>query len=146
MGAAIIAFSAILVSLAEVSPETAAVFRCAYAVPLLFALAVRERRRYGPRPRRDRWLGVAAGALFSADLIFWHHAIHDVGAGLATVLGNLQVVIVAFIAWAVLSERPEARVVVAVPVVLSGVVLISGVLEHGAYGADPARGVLYGVL
>jgi drug/metabolite transporter (DMT)-like permease len=87
-----------------------------------------------------------AGALFAADLIFWHHAIENVGAGLATVLGNLQVVVVAYVAWAVLGERPEARVVAAVPIVLVGVVLISGVLEDGAYGADPARGVLYGAL
>ena len=54
--------------------------------------------------------------------------------------------LVAFVAWAVLAERPEARVVAAVPVVLLGVVLISGALEDGAYGADPARGVLFGVL
>lgn len=59
-------------------------------------------------------------------------------------LGNLQVVIVAYVAWAVLGERPEARVVAAVPVVLFGVVLIAGVLEEGAYGRDPALGVLFG--
>ena len=35
---------------------------------------------------------------------------------LATVLGNLQVVLVAFAAWAVLGERPERRIIVAVPV------------------------------
>ena len=35
LGALVIAFSAILVRLAEVSPATAAFFRCAYALPLL---------------------------------------------------------------------------------------------------------------
>jgi drug/metabolite transporter (DMT)-like permease len=69
-----------------------------------------------------------------------------VGAGLATVLANLQVVMVALAAWAVLGERPEARVIAAVPIALIGTVLISGALEEGAYGADPARGVLFGVL
>ena len=144
-GALTIAFSGILVRLAEVSPETAAFFRSFYALPALAVLAWLERRRLGPQPvqRLALW---AAGLLFAADLIFWHYAIADVGAGLATVLGNLQVVLVAFVAWAVLGERPEARVIAAVPVVLSGVVLISGVLEDGAYGADPARGVLFGVL
>ena len=45
-------------------------FRCAYAVPLLAVLAVRESRLYGPRPRRDRSrIGLVAGVLFSADLI-----------------------------------------------------------------------------
>jgi drug/metabolite transporter (DMT)-like permease len=145
-GALTIAFSAIFVRLSHTSPETAAFFRCAYAVPLLGLLAWRERRRMGPRGRRERVLAALAGVAFAADLIFWGHAIEDVGAGLATVLGNLQVVFVAFAAWAFLGERPSARVAAAVPIVLIGSTLISGALESGAYGADPARGVLWGVL
>jgi drug/metabolite transporter (DMT)-like permease len=145
-GATAIAFSAVLVRLAKESPSTAAVFRCAYAVPLLAVLAWREARRYGPRPHRDRWIGAVAGVLFTADLILWHHSIADVGAGLATVLGNLQVVLVAFAAWAVLGERPERRLVVAVPVVFTGAVMISGVLESGGYGRDPVLGTVYGLL
>jgi drug/metabolite transporter (DMT)-like permease len=144
-GAAFIAFSAILVALADVSPETAAVFRCVYALPPLALLAWLEHRRHGPRPHRDRWLGLVAGALFSADLICWHHAIHDVGAGLATVLGNLQVVLVAFLAWGLLGERPANRTAAAVPVVVLGAVLISGLLEQGAFGDDPGRGTLFGL-
>lgn len=140
-----IAFSGILVRLAEVSPETAAVFRCAYAVPVLAAIAAYERRRFGPRPARERRLGVLAGVFFAADLIFWHHSIDDVGAGLATVLGNLQVVLVAFLAWMLLGERPAGRTFVAVPAALLGAVLISGVLEEGAFGDDPVRGTLFGI-
>ena len=145
-GALTIAFSAILVKLSEVAPSTAAIFRCAYALPVLAALAVWEDRRFGPRTRRDRGLAAVAGVFFAGDLIFWHHAIEDVGAGLATVLGNLQVVIVPFAAWAILSERIDRRVLVSLPLVASGVVLISGVLESGAYGEHPVRGVVYGVL
>jgi drug/metabolite transporter (DMT)-like permease len=140
-----IAFSGILVRLAEVTPETAAVFRCAYAVPVLAVIAAWERRRFGPRPARERRLGVVAGVFFAADLIFWHHSIDDVGAGLATVLGNLQVVLVAFLAWMLLGERPGARTFVAVPAALLGAVLISGVLEEGAFGDDPVRGTLFGI-
>ena len=135
-----------LVRLADESPTTAAVFRCLYAVPLLAVLAAWETRRYGRRPARDHWIGAIAGVLFSADLILWHHAIADVGAGLATVLGNLQVVLVAFAAWAVLGERPERRIVAAVPLVFVGAVLISGLFEDGGYGRDPLRGTLFGVL
>jgi drug/metabolite transporter (DMT)-like permease len=146
LGASIIAFSAILVSLADVSPETAAVFRCVYALPILGVLTLFEDRRFGPRPARERRLGILAGVFFAADLIFWHHAIADVGAGLATVLGNLQVVLVAFIAWMLLSERPANRMFVAVPVALLGAVMISGVLEQSAFGDDPGRGTVFGVL
>jgi drug/metabolite transporter (DMT)-like permease len=144
-GALTIAFSAILVRKADVAPATAAVFRCAYAVPALALLAWIEWRRYGPRTRRELKLSLWAGAFFAADLICWHYAIHDVGAGLATVLGNLQVVLVGVVAWLTLGERPEPRVIAAVPVALFGIVLISGVIGGGAYGEDPLRGVVFGV-
>jgi drug/metabolite transporter (DMT)-like permease len=145
-GALTIAFSSILVKLAAVSPETAALFRCAYALPVLGLLAWREDRRFGTRSPRERRLALPAGVFFAADLICWHHAIGDVGAGLATVLGNLQVVVVPFAAWAVLREPVQRRILLALPLVCSGIVLISGVLEAGAYGRDPARGVLFGGL
>ncbi|HEU0025223.1 MAG TPA: DMT family transporter [Thermoleophilaceae bacterium] len=146
LGALVIAFSGILVRLAEVSPSTAAVFRCAYALPALGLLAWYERRRYGPRTGRDRLLALGAGVLFAADLTFWHHSIEAVGAGLATVLANVQVVLVGLLAWAVLGERPESRALASIPIVFAGVVLISGVVGAGAYGEDPALGALYGML
>jgi drug/metabolite transporter (DMT)-like permease len=144
-GALVIAFSAILVRLAEVSPSTAAVFRCAYALPLLGYLAHRERRAYGPRVPRERNIALLAGIFFAADLTFWHHSIEAVGAGLATVLANVQVVLVGVIAWLALGERPNARAALAVPVVLFGVVLISGAVGSGAYGSNPALGAVFGL-
>jgi drug/metabolite transporter (DMT)-like permease len=145
-GALTIAFSAILVKLADVEPATAAIFRCLYALPALGLIAWLEDRRLGARPLRERRLAIPAGIFFAADLIFWHHAIGDVGAGLATVLGNLQVVVVPFVAWMLLGERIETRLLAALPLVCSGVVLISGVLETGAYGDHPIRGVVFGIL
>jgi drug/metabolite transporter (DMT)-like permease len=138
LGALVIAFSAILVRLADVSPATAAFFRCAYALPVLGLLAWIEQRRHGPRARRDRVLALVAGIFFAADLICWHYSIEAVGAGLATVLGNIQ-------AWLVLGERLSGRTIASIPVVFAGVVLISGLVGNGAYGDDPLLGVVYGV-
>ena len=145
LGALVIAFSAILVDLADVTPASAAFWRCAYALPLLGLLAYWEDRRYGPRTWRERRLAIAAGVLFAVDIVVWHYAIRDVGAGLATVLGNLQVVIVPFVALAVLGERVPRAILYALPLVCTGVLLVSGALESDAYGANPARGVLLGV-
>jgi drug/metabolite transporter (DMT)-like permease len=122
------------------------VWRCAYALPALGALAWSEHRRFGPRSWRERKLAGYAGVLFAIDILVWHYAIRDVGAGLATVLGNTQVIVVPFAAWLVLNERVEARLLAALPLVCSGVVLISGVLDTGAYGDHPVRGVVYGLL
>jgi drug/metabolite transporter (DMT)-like permease len=146
LGALTIAGSAVLVRLADVPPSTAAFFRCAYALPPLALLAWYERRRYGPRPASQVRLAWFAGVFFATDLILWHHAISQVGAGLATVLGNTQVVVVPLAAWLFLRERPSARVAISVPVVLIGVVLISGVIGSGAYGENPLLGVIFGLL
>jgi drug/metabolite transporter (DMT)-like permease len=145
LGAFAIAFSSILVRLSHASPSTAAIFRCAYALPVLGPLAWLENHRLGSRSWRQRRLALIAGGFFSVDLVLWHHSIGDVGAGLATVLANIQVAIVPLVAWAVLSERPARRVLAALPIALLGVLLISGALEHGAYGRDPTRGTLYGI-
>lgn len=144
-GALCIAFSGILVVLAAVSPPTAATYRAAFAIPPLLLLAWWEERREGPRTRRQRTLAFVAGIFFAADLTFFHHAILFVGAGLATVIANLQVLVVGVVAWLLLGERPSNRLLAGVPIALLGVVLISGAVGAGAYGADPGIGVVLGL-
>jgi drug/metabolite transporter (DMT)-like permease len=146
LGALCIAFSGIFYRYADVSPSTVTVFRCLYGLPVLVLVAWLEHRRYGPLPARAVRLAVIAGVFFAGDLLTWHHAVDAVGAGLATVLGNLQVLVVGFVAWAVLGERPPRPVIAATPVVLAGAVLISGVVGSGAYGANPPLGVGLGLL
>src|SRR5438270_3314680 len=146
LGAVTIAFSSILVRLSHASPSTAAIFRCAYALPVLGFLAWLEDRRFGGRSWAERRTAVAAGVFFAIDLILWHRSIGDIGAGLATVLANIQVVLVPLVAWVWLAEKPGGRLLPALPVAVLGVILISGVLEHGAYGRDPGRGTVYALL
>ena len=146
VGAVAIAFSGILYRKSHVSPVTGAFYRCFWALPFLWPLVVWEERRLGPRPRalrRAAWIG---GVFFAADLVLWHYAIEYVGAGLATVLGNTQVVLVGLLAWAIFRERPARSSLLAVPVAMVGIVLISGVLESGAYGSNPKLGAIYGLL
>jgi drug/metabolite transporter (DMT)-like permease len=145
LGALCIAFSGPLVRLADVPPSSAALARCLLAVPVLALLARREDRALGRLPGRTRWTAVLAGAFFACDLVLWHHTIDAVGAGLATVLGNLQVLVVGVVAWWLLGERPHAGLVAAVPVLLLGVTLVSGALGGETYGRDPRLGVLLGL-
>lgn len=145
IGALCIAFSGVLYRYAAVSPSTGTVYRALFGLPLLTLVAVAEHRRYGPLPGRARRLAAVAGIFFAGDLLFWHHAIEAVGAGLATVLGNLQVLVVGAVAWLVYGERPSRTTLLALPVVLTGVALISGLVGPGAYGANPGLGVVFGL-
>jgi drug/metabolite transporter (DMT)-like permease len=147
LGAFCIAWSGILVREAAVSPTTAATFRAGYAVPFLFLMAYLETRssRTAPRPWRQRFWAFLAGAFFGIDLVLFHHGIELLGAGLATVMGNVQVIFVAVIAWLVWHERPNAGQAIGIPVALFGVFLISGVVGGSAYGANPQLGVILGL-
>jgi len=148
-GAVCISSSAVLMRLAATSASITALGRCAFALPLLGALALAERRRGGQRlPSRSCWLARLAGVFLAGDLILWSHAIDAIGAGLGTVVTNLQVLIISLLAWLILGERPRRSLVLASPVMLAGLVLVGGLADVGgsrAYGTDPALGVGYGV-
>jgi drug/metabolite transporter (DMT)-like permease len=145
LGAACISSSAILVTLAHVGPATTAFYRCALALPLLVPLALIEQRRLGPRPLASRLYALLAGLFLAVDLVLWNHSIADVGAGVATVLGNLQVLFVGVLAWLVLRERPDRRYLTLLPVVFLGVVLVSGLVGGTAAGLHPLAGIGYGI-
>jgi drug/metabolite transporter (DMT)-like permease len=153
-GAVCISSTAVLMRLADTSASLAALGRCLFALPILGALAWLERRpRNGrpgapPMPSRRRWLARLAGVVLAADLIVWDHTIADIGAGLSTVVGNLEVLIIAVLAWLVLGERPRRSLVLASPVMLAGLVLVGGLADGAgshAYGADPRLGLVLGV-
>ncbi len=61
-------------------------------------------------------------------------------------VANLQVVVVAGLSWVLFGERPDRRLVAGVPLGLAGAILISGVLDSGAYGVDPGLGVAFGLV
>ncbi len=145
LGAACISASAVLIKLSGTGTATAAFYRCALALPALIALAAAEQHRRGPRRLSARLGAVAAGGFLAVDLVLWNHAIADVGAGVATVLGNLQVLFVAGAAWLLWRERPQRRFLVCLPAVMTGVVLVSGLAGAGPGGGHPLAGVGYGV-
>jgi drug/metabolite transporter (DMT)-like permease len=145
-GAACISSSATVMQLAGSSASMTALGRCGFALPVLGVLAWLERRHgAGSMAMRSRWLARVAGVFLAGDLILWSHSIADIGAGLGTVVTNSQVVLVALLAWGVAGERPRGSLLVALPVMLGGLVLVSGVAGTGGYGTHPAMGVTFGL-
>ncbi len=136
-----ISFSAILVRAAGVSPGTSSFFRAAYALPLLAVLWLRVARRDHRTPRQ-RAMAVAAGLFLAIDLNLWHRSIEFIGAGLSTVIANLQVVLVGLAAWLLYQERPAPAALMGVPLAVTGVALTSGLGRAGVYGSDPVAGSL----
>ncbi len=145
LGVLSISFSAVFVRLAAVSPVTATFFRGAYAAPILLLIWVSQKSK-DRRGSRERWLAIVSGLILALDLNLWHESIALLGAGLGTVIANVQVVFVAAAAWLLYGQRPTPGRIATIAVVFGGVVLTSGLARHDAYGARPVAGAVIGVM
>jgi drug/metabolite transporter (DMT)-like permease len=145
VGALCISASAVLFILANVGPIPSAFYRCALPLPGLAVLALRERSREGARSAASHAWAVLAGFFLALNLVLWIHTIADTGAGAATVLGNLQVVFVAGLAWGLMREKANRLLALMTPAVLLGVVLVSGMLGSHGTAPHPLAGALFGL-
>jgi drug/metabolite transporter (DMT)-like permease len=140
-GALAISFSAILYSLSEVSPMTGAFYRSLYALPVLFIIWW-VRRDQDQRSQRKRLIAYGAGLLLGLDMVVWHISIEYIGVGLSTLIANSQVIVVAVVAWLFMGERPSRQLFIAIPVVLFGVALVSGLGRGDSFGSNPLLGTV----
>lgn len=141
-----LSISAVLIKLAGTSAETAAFLRCALALPALLPLAVRECRKHGWAGARLLGCGVVAGIFLGIDYAMYTKSILDAGAGVATVLNNVQVLVFPLLGLVFLGTPIERRFLVACPVLLGGIALVGGVLSHDPGAAHQARGTALGLL
>lgn len=141
-GAITISFSAIFFAASGVEPIVGAFYRMAYALPVL-AVLVGFRPADTRRPRRDRLMAVAAGLFLALDLYTWHTAIVWIGAGLATLIVNSQVLIVPVVTWMLFGERPARVVLLATIPALAGLAVITGLGTADTFGEHPVLAVVY---
>ncbi|MEN0135822.1 MAG: DMT family transporter [Rhodococcus sp. (in: high G+C Gram-positive bacteria)] len=128
-GAAALGASGIFIALASTSTATTILIRYLIAVPILAVLAWREYRKHGPLPRRVLAVQLFAGVLLGADMATWAQSVILVGAGVSSVLVNVQVVVAPLLGLCITGTRPSKAYVVAVPFLLSGVALTSGIAQ-----------------
>lgn len=139
-GALRLSISAILVKLAGVDAATTAVLRCAIAVIALVPLALFERRRRGGLSRAGVLWAIAAGVALGIDYIAWTASIYLVGAGVATVLVNVQVIVLPLLALVIDRERVSARFLISLPLMLIGVGLVGGIVSFAEVGENAVLG------
>ena len=141
-GGAAISLTGVLVRYAHVPPTVSGFWRMAFGGALL-TLSLVALRQW----RRMRWsdaLWMLPPALaFAADLFIWHRSIRDVGPGLATLLANLQVFIMALAGVLLHRERLGPRFLIGLALAFGGLGLLVG-RAWGTFGAAHRRGVQLG--
>ena len=144
-GAMLLSFAPLLYIQSDTSPITGAFFRMLYALPILIFL-VWYLNQDDQRERKDRMLAFSAGLLLAIDFAGYHSAIDYIGSGIATLIGNSQVIIVTLVSWWLLGERPNRMILLALPMVMLGLLFISGIWDDEPYGDDPIKGVVGGIV
>jgi len=125
LGAFMISFSGVYVKLVQVGPSATGFYRVFFgALILLGIVRIRGERLWADACTLG--LSAACGVLFALDLFCWHKSIHYVGPGLATILANFQVFILAMFGIVRLGERFSVRVVFSICLAMLGLAMIIG--------------------
>ena len=143
-GGIVVSFAPILYAISNANPLTGAFFRMLYALPFLL-LIILFRRAEDSRSRNTRLIALIAGFAFSLDFLGYHSTVDWIGAGIGTLIGNSQVIIVTLMSWWLFGERPNLSILISLPIVMIGLFLISGILDDDPYGEYPVRGVIAGI-
>lgn len=143
LGATLISTSAVWVRVADVTPTVAGFYRVLFGAMALAGIGM---LRGWPLWKDARYLlrFLPIGAFFALDLFLWHRSIHFVGPGLATVLANLQVFVLAGVGVLFMGERLGWRFPVGLALTLPGLLVLVGI-DVAQLSSDYQFGVLYGI-
>lgn len=143
-GVVMISLSGVFVKLVDVEPTAIAFYRMLFGGIVLatITLARRETLWFGARFMIP---AVIAAAWFAGDLFFWHRSILYVGPGLATLLANFQVFLLALAGFLLYGERPGPRLVIAIPLAFAGLALLV-MPEWLSLGEGYRVGVIFGLI
>ena len=144
-GAVAISFSPVFYVYSDTNPSTGAFFRMLYALPALALLAYLVRKS-DTRSSRTRWTAFGAGLILAPDMLSYHSSMIFIGIGIATLIGNSQVIIVTLASWKLFGEKPNQAILISLPIVVIGLALISGIADTNPYGEDPVKGVVFGTM
>lgn len=145
-GALCLSSSAVLVKLAGVDAMTTAMLRCAIAVLVLIPLAVVEHARRGGLSLSGIGWAITAGVALGIDYAAWTVAIYQIGAGISTVLINVQVIVLPLLALIIDRERVTMRFLLTVPLMLFGISLVSDIWNATEFNGPTLTGTMLGLL
>ena len=144
LGAALISFAGVFVKLVDAGPTASAFYRMLFGGLVLFAFVLVRGERLRPAGRPLAFMLLAA-ALFALDLYFYHRSIHFVGPGLATLVANMQVLVLAFVGVAVFGERLRWQTAVSIPLAVLGLATIVG-FDWLSLAPRYRAGIAYGLV
>lgn len=125
VGAVMISFSGVWVKVTHVTPNVSAFYRVFFGGIILLGAAL-YRRELKWLGIRQLMLSLSCGFLLALDLWLYHYCIEYVGPGLATIIPNFQVFILAGIGILFWCEPMRWIFLVSLPMAVGGLFMIVG--------------------
>jgi drug/metabolite transporter (DMT)-like permease len=143
LGAILLSSTGIFVALAQVAPTVSAFYRMLFGGTMLLAWVALS-GRWSRIRGRDLGLALLPAIGFSLDLIVWHKSILWVGPGVATLLTNFQVFLMALVGALAYRERLGRWFLPGMLVALGGLWLLVGA-QWSLFDAQHRLGVWLGL-
>lgn len=143
IGAALISLSPVWVKLVGVSATSSAFWRLAIGgvVLAVFLLVTRRRLQFSVRIWQ---VLILAALLIALDMWFYHRSIQLIGPGLATLIANFQVFVMAAAGFVILRQLPTRQQLIAIPMAFFGLSMIVGVDWNGL-PENYRMGIIFGL-
>jgi len=125
LGAFLISFSPVLVSISDLEPTVSAFYRVFIGSIFLVLIIYINRKRYINAFTVNPYL-ILAGIFFALDLWFWHRSILYIGPGMSTLIANFQIFIIPFMSFFIFSMIPNKSQIIAVIIGIAGLYLTLG--------------------
>ena len=138
-----ISFSGVWVKISHVTPTVSAFYRVLFGGFFLLAAACWQKEITWKGWQR-LLLGFLCGLFLALDLFFWHQSIQYIGPGLATILGNFEVFLLAGLGVVFMGEKVSPRFFLAILMAILGLFLVVGI-QWNQLGSQYKTGVYLGL-
>jgi len=144
IGAFLISFSPIFVSLSDLQPTVSAFYRVFIGSIFLGVIVALNYQRYEDKFLINRYL-VLACFFFALDLWFWHRSILYIGPGMSTLIVNFQIFIIPLLSYFIFNLVPNRYQILAIFLGAFGLYLTLG--YGGSFSSENIRlGLIFGIL
>ena len=125
IGAFLISFSPVMVSMSDLQPTVSAFYRVFIGSIFLIFVIFLNRSLYINFFSVNPYL-ILAGIFFALDLWFWHRSILYIGPGMSTLIANFQIFIIPLMSFFIFSMVPNKYQIIAIILGIAGLYLTLG--------------------
>ncbi|PLY13282.1 MAG: EamA/RhaT family transporter [Desulfuromonas sp.] len=143
VGTICISLAPIFIKATNIHPDSSAFYRMLFA-GVSIGILLRLRRKTFDLNKKQIFILAGGGIFLALDFMCWHRSIHLIGPGISTLLTNLQVFFTATFSYLLFRQRVSRLFVLAVPLALFGLYLITGA-DFGNLSGHEVRGLAMGL-